>query len=362
MIDFLTQSPHFYDYVAYAVIFLGLFNFGEVALLLYNKARVERAERRKSDLKRLASTALITEEDPAAVLPEPSAEEDFAAYSEAAVGVLDSFEGEIADKAKALISRLGVEEHYRRMARHRAWYKRGNAVDILASFKLPSNEEFLVSLFRDERVPDVKYRIIYALSFLAKDHSDIRRLALMLSSLPYLTAKYTEDVFYNIINRLRAADKSDEFGLFMQETLDDKRVSASVKRDILTACQAAMCERGRGLLRSYYSSHPDNPEILIGALKALAAIGDFGVIPEALTHKDWRVRMTALKSADLCCLDMLPEIKAMLRDNNYHVRLEAAMTLARAGKKGTDALREEKDSGDKFASETAAYALTQVKP
>jgi hypothetical protein len=359
LLEILTQSPHFYDYVTAAVLLLGVFNVAEVLFLLWNKARVERSELKRQDLKRLASTALITATDPAELLPKPADEEDFAAYSEAIASVLDSFEGEIAVKAVGLISDLGIDEHYRRLARHRVWYKRGNAIDILSSFRLKANKEFFLAVFRSETSLDVRYRIIYGLSLLTREHSDIRALARMLSGLPYLTAKYTEDIFYNIITALKAAGNEAEFGIFMREIMHDGAVLNLVKRDCITACYAASCEKGRGLLMEYYAAFPEEPEILMAAVKALARIGDFSVMPAAIRHPDWRVRLAALKYAHLCCMDMIPEIRALLRDPNYHVRLNAALALAKSGEKGRAALREEAAGADAFAASTAAYALGQ---
>lgn len=357
--DFLTHSPHFYAYAAYGVLLLGLFNVFEIFFLIYNKAKVERSELHKLELKRLASTALITATAPAELLPKPLKEEDFAAYSEAIASVLDSFEGEVAEKAKALLDELGIAAHYRALARSRTWYKRGNAIDILSSFQLKSNSEFFLELFRGEPHREVKYRIIYGLSRLPGDHGDITALAHMLASLPYLTAKYTEDIFYNILTALKALGREEEFVIFLRDLLRDKGVPALVKRDVLMACCAASCEKGRSLLKQYYETYPDEPEILIASLKALARIGDFTHIPAALKNPHWLVRVTALKSADLCCMLMLPEISAMLKDRNYHVRLAAALTLARGGEQGRAALLEIKASEDKFAAEAAAYALTQ---
>ncbi|HAN05773.1 MAG TPA: hypothetical protein DCW72_08995 [Elusimicrobia bacterium] len=359
MLEILTQSPHFYDYVTAAVLLLGVFNVAEVLFLLWNKARVERSEVKRQNLKRLASTALITATDPAELLPRPIKEEEFAAYSEAIASVLDSFEGEIAVKAVKLISDLGIDDHYRRLARHRVWYKRGNAIDILSSFRLKSNREFFLAVFRSEPALDVRYRIIYGLSRLAREHADIRALARLLSGLPYLTAKYTEDIFYNIITSLKASGSEAEFGIFMREIMHDKTVLNLVKRDCITACYAAGCERGRGLLREYYAAFPGEPEILISAVKALARVGDFSVTAEALKNPDWRVRLAALKHAHLCCMDMLPEIRAMLNDPSYHVRLNAALALAKGDNKCRVALREAAAGPDAFAASAAAYALTQ---
>lgn len=360
MIDFFTHSPHFYDYVAWAVIVIGTFNLAEIFLLLHNKDRVEKLELKKLKLKRLLSTKIITEETPASSLPKPADEADFEAYSETIASILDSFEGEVADRAKSILTVMEVDKHYHALAGHRTWYKRGNAIDILASFKLDSNRDFFLRAFDKESSADVKYRIIYALSFLVRDPSEIKQLSLMLSSLPHMTAKYTEDVFYNIISSLKATGKEREFAKFMTETLKNDSINPKVKRDILTACHAALCAGGRDIIQAYYKAHPEEPEILIGALKSLSAIGDFTFIPDALRKPDWRVRMTALRSADLCCMDMVDDIRAMLRDPNYHVRLEAALTLGRAGGKALTVLKEEAVSSDKFASEAAAYALTQV--
>ena len=359
MLDSITSSPDFYKHIGTAVLLLTLLNVLEVLFLIYNKRRVELSERRRTELKRLASTALITATNPADLLPPPACEDDFAAYSEAVSSVLESFEGEISERARVLITQLGIDEHYRRLARHRVWYKRGNAIDILAAFRLKNNREFFLAVFRSETSNEVKYRILYGLSRLTRGHEDIAELARLLSTLPYLTSKYTEDIFYNIISALKAAGREEEFGRFMDEALKDSGVLLLVKRDFINACYAAACDKGRGLLKKYYAAYPAEPEILISCIRALARVGDFSEVPAALGHADWRVRMSALKYADVCCSTMLPEMRALLRDPNYHVRLNAALALAKSGDTGRAVLKAETAGGDKFAAQAAAYALSQ---
>ncbi len=359
MLDSITNSRYFYHYVGAAVTALTVFNVFEIAFLLWNKRRVERSEAKRLELKRLASTALITATAPAALLPAPASDDDYAAYSEAVASVLDSFEGEIAERARGLISELGIDAYYRRLARHRLWYKRGNAVDILASFRLPANREFFLAAFRQEPAPEVKYRLLHGLSRLARDHRDIAELARLLSSLPYLTSKYNEDVFFNVIAGLKAEAREEEFGLFMRGAMDDQAVRTMVKRDILNACYAAVCEKGRPVLKAYYSAFAHEPEVLVACIRALARVGDFSAVPQALGHPDWRVRMAALKYADVCCAQLVPEMRALLRDPNYHVRLNAALALARSGDTGRAVLKAEKAGTDKFAAQMAAYALSQ---
>jgi hypothetical protein len=362
LLSALTDSPQFYDYIGIAAGLLLVLNFLEIVFLLWNKARVERSELKRQELKRLASTALITATAPAELLSRPAAADDYAAYSEAIASVLESFEGEIAERARRLLGELGIDAYYKRLARHRVWYKRGNAVDILASFRLDSNRGFFLDLFSRETANDVKYRLLYGLSRLVRNHADIRELADRLSSLPYLTAKYSEDVFFNVISALKAADKEEEFGLFMKQILADPGVAVLVKRDCLTACFAVSCGKGRPLLKAYFSAYGHEPEILIACVRALSRLGDFSEVPEALRHQDWRVRLAALKYSHMCGTELLPGIRALLHDGNYHVRLNAALALGRTGDTGRSILRLESSSGDTFAAGAAAYALTQEAP
>ncbi|HBE87716.1 MAG TPA: hypothetical protein DDW67_01050 [Elusimicrobia bacterium] len=359
MIEHITDSPRFYEYVSWAVLLLSVFNFSQIVYLLWNKARVEKAERRKDELKRLAATAIVTSLSPAELLPLPSSEEEYAAYSESIASVLDSFEGEVADRAAGLLTIFGIGAHYRSLVRSRSWYKRCNAVDMLTVFRMDENRAFFIELFASEPSADVKYRIIRGLSLIVRGRDDLGELARMLSGLPYLAPKYTEDLFYNAIIRLKALGKEDEFGVFMRLIMRDGLVRAEIKRDCLTACYAAICEKGRPLLKEYYAAHPGEPEILAACIRSLARAGDFTLLPEALRNPDWRVKLAALKHAHLCCEDLTGEITGLLSDPNYHVRLNAAMTLARAGERGLTALRGAAASQDKFAAETAAYALEQ---
>lgn len=357
MLERITNSPDFYNYVYVGALFLAALNAAEIFFLLWNKRRVERVEARKLDLKRRAAELLITSENPAAELPRPEREEEFAAYAEAAASVLDSFEGEIAARASALVTRLGVDGHYKRLSRRGAWYKRAAAIDILSVFRLPGNREFFLNTFRKDKSHEVRYRLLYGLSLLVDDHAQIRELAAMLSALPYLTAKYTEDVFYNVITRLKLAGREAEFGRFMQEIMTDEKVATLVKRDCLTACYAAICEKGVPLVTAYYEHFRSEPEITAACIKALGKAGDFSKVPESLGNRDWRVRLTAAKFAHFCGEPALPLLRGLLKDPNYHVRINAALALGRGGGAGRVILREEAASKDKFAAETAAYAL-----
>lgn len=359
MIDFIIYSPRFYEYLTWAVLALAAFNFAQIAYLIWNKSRVESIERRRDEIKRLAATAVVTSLNPSEILPRPSAEHEFTAYAESIANMLDNFEGEIAARALSLFKEFGIEDHFRRLARSRSWYRRCGAVDMLAVFRLESSRDLFREMFAGENSPEVKYRLIRGLSLIARGHDDIRELAILLSSLPYLTAKYTEDVFFNVISNLKAAGLEDEFGLFMRDTMKDDQVLTHVKRDCLTACHAAVCEKGRGLLKDYYAAHPGEPEILAACVKSLARIGDFTLLAEALRHPDWRVKLSALKSAHLCCEELTEEISVLLSDANYHVRLNAASALAKAGERGIAALRRAAASEDKFEARMAAYALEQ---
>lgn len=357
MLEQITNSPNFYSYVYIAVLLLTVFNAAEILFLLWNKHRVESMEARKLTLKRRAAELLITSEDPASELPKPVREEDFAAYAEAAASVLDSFEGDIAARASALVQRLGVGTHYKVLSRRGAWYKRAAAIDILSAFRLTDSRQFFLDTFRRENSSEVKYRLIYGLSLLVTDHAEIKELAERLSSLPYLTSKYTEDVFYNIIISLKLLGREQEFGRFMSEIMKDEMVTVLVKRDCLSACYAAICEHGAPLVRAYYDHYRSEPEITVACIKALSKAADFSKVPEALGNPDWRVRMTAAKYAHLAAGDLLPVLRGLLKDPNYHVRINAALALSRMGDGGLAVLREESCSKDKFAAETAAYAL-----
>jgi len=359
LLEHLTASPLFYDYLGCAVLLLAALNAAQILYLLWNKARVERAERRKDRLRRLTIAAIMTSPVPADSLRQPADEEEYEACSESIAGVLDNFEGEIAERASDLLRRFDISGHYRKMAGSGRWYRRCNAIDILSVFKLEENREFLLDLFEKEKVKEVRYRILRALSLIVRGHDDITGLEFRLSALPYLTPKYTEDLFYNAVTSLKTAGREEEFGFFMRQIMRDDRVLTLVKRDCLTACHAAACEDARALFRDYYAAYPEEPEILAACVKALARTGDLSLLPDALRHPHWLVRLAALKSAHFCREGLAEEISALLSDPNYHIRLNAALALAKAGERGRAALRAAASSGDRFAAETAAYALGQ---
>jgi DNA-binding Lrp family transcriptional regulator len=343
------------------VLLLAAFNAAEIIYLFIHKANVEKDEKRKEELKHRAATAIITVTDPTAVLKRPAEELEYSAYSEAVASVIESFEGEVAGRAAGIITAFGIDSYYRNLARGPVWYKRASAIDILSSFKLKENREFFLGVFRSETSNTVKYRVLYGLSLLVRDLNDIDQVAKMLSSLPYLTAKYTEDIFFNIITAVKLAGKEDEFGLFMTRSMKDPGVRLLLKRDALSACYYASCERAMPIVKAYYDFFPDEPEILVACIKSLVRMGDFSITRGALKHKDWRVRLTAVKYAQLGGTEILPDLEAMLRDRNYHLRVNAAIALTKMNAQGMKILRAEAASKDKYAADAASYALTLAK-
>lgn len=358
MLTQITDSPDFYNYLYLAILLLIAFNIAEVVVLLVHKARVERGQARKEKAKRRIADAVICQDDPCEGLRMPSDDVDHAAFGEALSSILESVEGEMADRAVKVIRRFGIDAYYRRMAAGRFWFKRASAVDVLSGFRLAENRQFFLEAFAQESEPAVKYRMLYALSFLVRDRADTMVIAARLASLPYLTSKYTEDIFFNIIATLKQIGKEDDFGEFMLGMMKDHDVPPLVKRDCLSACNAASCERSRPIVLAYYKEFPGEPEILIACIKSLAKLGDATLFGEALAHQDWRVRLAVLKHAEICGGGVIPAIRRLLRDPNYHIRVNAALALAKFGSTGTVILRVESRGKDRFAAEAAAYALS----
>ncbi len=353
----LTSSPHFYTWLYAAVFLFTAFNVFAVAFLLVHQRRLKRTEARKEQLRHKISTAVITSEDPSETLPPPLTAADNEAYGEATASILESFEGEMAERASQLIYKFGVDVYYKRLARGSTWYKRAYAIDILSSLKLKKNRDFFLSVFRSETSEVAKYRILYGLSLLVRDQEDVYALCALLRKMPYLTAKYTEDLFFNAIQALKNRGLNEEFDHFLERALSAGEITPKIKRDCLAACQAAGSVGTAPIIRKYYDAFGNEPELIIVCIKLLVALGDFAVLPEVLRHKDWRVRLTALKYAHLCAADVASELKNLLRDPNYHIRLNAALALYRLGPQGIGILTDAGASRDKFAADAANYAL-----
>ena len=356
----LTASPHFYACLYAAICLFTAFNVFAVAFLLVHQRRLKRTEAKKEVLRHKISAAVITAEDAASALPPPRSAVDNEAYGEATASIIESFEGEMAERASRLIYKFGVDVYYKRLSRGSTWYKRAYAIDILSSLKLKKNRDFFLSVFRSETSDVVKYRILYGLSLLVRDREDVYALSVLLKKMPYLTAKYTEDLFFNAINALKGRGVKEEFDLFLKRALAAPEITPKVKRDCLAACHAAGSVGTAPVIREYYKAFPDEYEITIVCIKILAALGDFAILPEVLRHKDWRVRLTALKYAHLCGSDVTADLKGLLRDPNYHIRLNAALALYRLGPQGLAILTEAGASRDKFAADAANYALNSA--
>jgi|GEM_PF-1372004 len=400
----LSSSPHFYTILYLAVCLMAAFNIAEIIFLLVHKRRIEKSEIKKEQLKHRIATAIISVTEPSEVLPKPASATEYDAYGEATSSIIESFEGEIAERASRLIYEFGIDLYYKRLSRNQIWFKRAHAIDILSSLKLKKSLEFFSAVFKSESSDAVKYRILYGLSLLIRGREDLYALSKMLATLPYLTSKYTEDIFFNAISSLKNAGNEDDFGLFLKRIIADPGIPVTVKRDCLSACHIAGCERAGSIVKEYYDAFQEEPEIIIACLKAMVRMGDFSALPEGLRHKDWRVRLTALKyahltnpaiapdpktllhdpdyhfavlpgilrhkdwrkklaelkSAHLSSPEMLRDLRKLLHDPNYHIRINAALALSKMGARGLEILVEEAASPDKFAADAASYALSSA--
>ena len=156
----LTSSQYFYTVLYTAVFLLAAFNIFGVIIILAHKRRREKAETKKELLKHRISTAIITVTDPAEVLPKPLSSIDFEAYSEAVSSIIESFEGEIAERATQLIYKFEIDIYYKGLSRDQIWFKRAHAIDQLSSLKLQKSREFFLAVFKSETSNEVKYRIL----------------------------------------------------------------------------------------------------------------------------------------------------------------------------------------------------------
>jgi HEAT repeats len=245
------------------------------------------------------------------------------------------------------------------MAHARSWIRRFIAVEKLGLMKLPEMKDLYRSVLQSEKDPHIISKTVWALSMVA-DESVLAEVNGFLKNPAFMSSKYTEFIYTNIISSFHAAGLDKSFLRFLAEAKDDHDLPLVLKRDIIAACGSAQFFPARKLVRDYFSSFHDSPEMRIACIRALERLSDVDalhILAEGVEDPDWRVRAVATKSAHICGEPVLGRLRGALRDRHYYVRMNAALSLAKLGPPGIAALSEVVREDDRFAGDVARYVL-----
>ncbi len=297
-------------------------------------------------------------------LRRPARKVETEAVADILIDMLASISGDMEKQLKRLASGLGIVEHYRKMAGSKASTRRFVAMEKLGFLRLPELKPFYHEVLRTEGNSGVIARTVLALSLIADSEEDIRAINDVVKNPLFMSSKFTEYLYTNVIKSFRNHTLEDTFvGLLARiETAPD--IPVLVKRDIIEACGSEALYQARGVIIHFFDTFRDLPEMKIACIRALGKLGGEEacvIIKSCLGDGDWRVRAVDAKNAHLCPDDIAARLAESLHDENYYVRINTAISLSRLGHAGIEMLQKASNSGDRFTRDVSQYILRDME-
>jgi hypothetical protein len=204
-------------------------------------------------------------------------------------------------------------------------------------------------------------KALWALSHLCTG-IDFWRIIHVLQTPGFMSGKFNEYIFCNIINAYRHRYEVEALLNEMEKLFSDDRVPLLIKRDFIQACGVARFMESHVMVAKCADFFADSPELKMACIRTLGQIGDERL--DELMHRfledsDWRVRAVAAKDVSACSDAIIPALGKVLCDSSYYVRLNAALSLVGKGEAGVAVLKKCVESSDKYGHDMALYALKQ---
>lgn len=336
----------------------------QLVALVVHKTIVERRERREAQLKsRYLALMILALGEKRHAVARPETREEYAALADVLIYLMTGASKAELGAIRATVRDCGIARFFSdRLARSRFWITRYKLIEKLGFLRLPE----LAPLFRsvidnDHEDRHVAGKATWALSLICTEE-DLPHILARVSLPDFMSAKFNEHLFVNIIHSFRDAGRTGRLLELFGELLEKEPVPLLVKRDFIEACGGAGLAEARQLVVSSMRRYADSPEMRIAALRSLQKLGGETldlVVLDGLADPDWRVRAVAAKSVERCSDRVVGALERALGDQSYYVRVNAALSLAHKGEAGRAALERQRSSQDRFVREVSRYVMQE---
>lgn len=347
--------------VASVEVFLALSLIQVVALLIH-KVLVERRERETALLKsRYLSSMYRILAGEQVELPKPASKEEFAALADVCIYLMPHATPAEVSAIRETVRSCGVADYFRiQLPRAHYWIAKYRLLEKLGFLKLPELAPVYRAIVDSEHEDrHVVGKATWALSLICSE-TDLAHILSCVSRPDFMSAKFNEHLFVNIIESFRAAGASARLLELFQLLIEGDELPLLVKRDFIEACGGAGFTEAEPLVVSCARRFESLPEMRIACLRSLQKIGGGSLdsfVLAGLRDQDWRVRAVAAKTVENCSELVIEPLEQALGDVNYHVRLNAALSLAHKGAAGRAALDRQRASRDRFVREVSRYVI-----
>jgi hypothetical protein len=385
------SPPYLRDILIFFIWVFLILAVAELVFLLLHKAILERRAKRFKQKKVIYFSSITRNFIDANHCIEPPADLlETNALIDVCIDIMTGASRKNIEIIHKIVREFGIPTFLvRNYNKNSLWLKQYQIIETLGFLKLPELARVYREIIDEESVLLEKYRgmkklqghgwlsdvqnpatrhlhliskALWALSCICTDF-DFWRIIHVLQTPSFMSGKYNEYIFCNIIGAYRHRDQIEELLKETEKLLTDRDVPPLIKRDFIQACGIARFTESHAMVAKCSDTYSESPEIKIACIRTLSLIGDERL--EELTLRcleddDWRVRTVAAKDAYLCSDAIIPPLHKMLCDSSYYVRLNAALSLARKGDAGKTVLMGCLNSSDKYEQDMASFALKQV--
>lgn len=293
-------------------------------------------------------------------LPHPRHSLSVDALADVAVEQLALADRDCAERIRSELRICGVVDNLlERLKTSRSWVSRFHSLERLGFLKLPELRPIYLELLTKEKDLRIISKTLWALSYVA-EVDDLPLLTDFLGNTYFMSAKFNEYLFINLLGEFRRRLGDDKVVTVLETVLNDGNIPVLVKRDIIEACGKTGFSRCVTLVIDAFHRYREVPEMRITTLRAAGELSNDSVceiLGQSFSDEDWRVRVVASQYARKCPNSCVSCMEELLSDHNYHVRMNAARTLATRGEEGKLALTRALSGNDRFARDISRYAL-----
>jgi len=235
----------------------------------------------------------------------------------------------------------------KKLAYAKRWTKKIQAIACFFHFPDTSNEKEILHLLQDS-TPVIKYSAAYCAAKLGSPTA-VNAIINEMNCNRFLRFSFRESL-------LKGDFKSFSFIEKRLETDKDPWIRVSCLEVLSYNMNSHIVELAR---RDLYASHKN---LRIAAIRAIGRYShpiSISLLIPLLKDTAWEVRSVSARSLGyLKAKEALNELSLSLRDKNWWVRINSALALKRLGEDGIQVLKQQSPEKDRFAYETAQYALT----
>jgi len=348
------------------ILILVLVAFFQFVLLLIQKIRIEKREKKKRKLEKKYTKKIME------ILYTNKAEEikiktslEAEALSNVLISFVSNFSGEIQHKALKIAQNSGVIDFYLKKCLSKNWLDRIDGFEKLAFFKLYGYKNFYINALKNENNSYVQLQIIYNLSLIA-DKDILLFLIEILSDTNIkisLSLKFIEQIFVNALNSILEKFKNEELLIvkLIERVLLDDKINIDVKKSLVHSLGYVNLNSAVNLLLFIFNKAPDDLKTAI--IRALGRMGVTEVcrlINESYMSNNWILRTVSAQYAYLC-ENAVEILTKNLCDSNYNVRRAAGLALWKLDQKLRDKIVELiNESNDRYAKDMVNLILKRI--